>query len=473
MLHETISVRGEQRMPTLVNEKPLIRVSYDEMEAYISLATPGEDEEYTISLLMQALEEKGIASGIDQKALQNMISSGIYGQEVLIAKGTAAVDGIDGYYEYHFNTKLDTKPKVLPNGSVDYWSVRSIEEVTEGKVVATYHPAIAGTDGINVKGKPLLAKRGREQMPLKGKGFVRSEDNLTYTAALDGKIELQNGRIVILAVHEVKGNAELAMGNIDFRGDVLIHGGVESGVSIKATGSITVDGVVEACKLEAGKAIILRSGMLGGNKASVKTKGDITAKFFEFTDIECQGTIQADVLMDCKVNCHGKIMLNGPRGSIIGGEVRAIKGVEVTSLGNNAEKKTTVAVGAGLEIYSRLHILEKKIEVNKTNLERIESGLTQFSVLEKERGVSFANDPRRMALLREKIRDSAVLASDEAEVKNMQLLTEAARGACVTVHKEVFPGVRVDIDEMRFTVKNIGSAVEFYKMTDKIATRPC
>ena len=60
-----------------------------------------------------------------------------------------------------------------------------------------------------------------------------------------------------------------------------------------------------------GKDIILRGGMLGGNKASVKTKGAITAKFFEFTNILCEGDLQADVLMDCSVICHGQIRLTG------------------------------------------------------------------------------------------------------------------------------------------------------------------
>ena len=79
------------------------------------------------------------------------------------------------------------------------------------------------------------------------------DDEVTYTASMDGKIEMQNDRIVVLPVHEVSGNAELAEGNIDFRGDIVIHGNVESGVSIRATGSITIDGVAEACMLEAGK----------------------------------------------------------------------------------------------------------------------------------------------------------------------------------------------------------------------------
>lgn len=460
-------------MATLTEQKPMIRITYDEMEAYILLPEPELDTVYTVPQLMQALAEKGITYGIDKERLSGIIEGRAYNTEVLVAKGTKEVDGVDGYYDYNFDANLDRKPKMLPDGSVDYWSVHSIESVVAGQVIAVYHPAIEGKDGMNIKGKPLSAKRGREQMPIKGKGFERMNDNITYTATMDGKIEMQNDRIVILPVHEVQGNAELSAGNIDFRGDIVIHGGVENGVTIRATGSITIDGVVEACTLEAGKDIILRSGMLGGNKASVKTKGGITAKFFEFTTIECEGDIQADVLMDCNVICHGQLILNGPRGSIIGGKIHAIRGIVVSSLGNDAEKRTEVFVGAGIDVYSRLRVLEKKIEATRDELNKIEEGLEKFERLSKERGVSYANDPRRTTLLRVKIKDTAILASDEGEAKKLKLLADGARGACVSVIREVYPGVVINIDELKFTLKNMGTGIEFYKMPDKIATRPC
>lgn len=460
-------------MPTLTEQKPMVRVTYDEMEAYIILPEPGVDEEYTVAMLAQALEEKGVNTGVDRERLENLVTDKIYNTEILIARGTKATDGVDGYYDYNFNANFDHKPKILPDGSVDYWSVHSIEAVVAGQVIAIYHPAIEGTDGVTVKGKPLAAKHGREQMPIKGKGFERMNDNLTYTATMDGKIEMQNDRIVILPVHELYGNAELAGGNIDFRGDIVIHGNVESGVMIRATGSITIDGIVEACTLEAGKEIILRSGMLGGNKASVKTKGNITAKFFEFTNVVCEGDLQADVLMDCNVSCQGQVILNGPRGSIIGGRVHAIRGIVVSTLGNDAEKKTEVYVGAGIDVYSRLRVLEKKIEATRAELDKIEEGLNQFDALQKERGVSYANDPRRMSLLRVKIKDAAILAGDEEEARKLRLLAEGSRGACVSVSKEVYPGVVINIDELKFTLKNIGKGIEFFKMPDKIATRPC
>lgn len=460
-------------MAALPKEKPIIRFSADEMEAYMLLPSPDEGEEYTVPYVMQALSERGINAGIDHEEIARMVVEEVFERELLIAKGAQPVDGVDGYFEYKFSTSFDNKPKVRPDGSVDYWSVHTIESVVAGQEIAIYHPPVEGEDGYNVKGKPIQAKKGRDQMPIKGKGFEIQPDGVTYVATVDGKIEMQNNRIVILPVYEISGNAEISLGNIDFRGDVVIHGGVEGGVTIRSTGSVTIDGVVEACTIEAGKDVILRSGMLGGNKASVKSKGNITAKFFEFTNIECDGDIQADVLMDCDVKCQGKVSMTGSRGSIIGGTLHAIQGVEVTSLGNDAEKKTEVMVGAGADVASRLRVLEKKIEATETNLQKIEGGLKQFDMLEAERGVSYANDPRRMQLLRIKIRDTATLANDKEESKKLRRLVEGSRGACVSVLQEVYPGVIIRIGDLRFDLRNVGKSIEFYRLSDKISTRPC
>lgn len=456
----------------VTEEKPIVQITADGMEAYIMLVTPDDGGEYTVESLQKALDERGVKYGIDELALKELADEKKYGLETLIARGTEAVDGKDGYYDYNFNCNFDKKPLIRPDGTVDYWSVKSIESVVQDQVIAEYHPCVEGTDGKTVTGKPIPAKRGREQLPLKGKGFERRDDN-TYVALMSGKIETQNDRVVILPVHELSGNADLSSGNIDFHGDVVIHGSVESGVIVKASGTITVDGIVEACTLEAGKDIILRSGMLGGNKASVKTKGSITAKFFEFTSIECAGDIRADVLMDCQVKCFGKIIMNGKRGSIIGGLTHGVRGIEVTTLGNDAEKKTVIMAGASPEGYAKLKQLEKTIQELSQGLIQIEEGLRKFEELEKVRGVSYKDDPRRVTLLRVKIRDTATLANSKEEEKQLRNLIESASGACVTVLRETYPGVVIQIEDTRLLVQNYVKAAEFYKLQDKIKTREC
>ncbi len=456
----------------VTEEKPIVQITADGMEAYIMLVTPDDGGEYTVESLQKALDERGVKYGIDELALKELADEKKYGLETLIARGTEAVDGKDGYYDYNFNCNFDKKPLIKPDGTVDYWSVKSIESVVQDQVIAEYHPCVEGTDGKTVTGKPIPAKRGREQLPLKGKGFERRDDN-TYVALMSGKIETQNDRVVILPVHELSGNADLSSGNIDFHGDVVIHGSVESGVIVKASGTITVDGIVEACTLEAGKDIILRSGMLGGNKASVKTKGSITAKFFEFTRIECAGDIRADVLMDCQVQCFGKIIMNGKRGSIIGGHTHGVRGIEVTTLGNDAEKKTVIMTGASPEEYAKLKQLEKTIQELSQGLVQIDEGLRKFEELEKARGVSYKDDPRRVTLLRVKIRDTATLANSKEEAKQIRNLIESASGACVTVLRETYPGVVIQIEDTKLLVQNNVKSAEFYKLQDKIKTREC
>lgn len=456
----------------VTEEKPIVRMTADSMEAYVMLITPDDGGEYTIESLQKALDDRGVKYGIDEAALTELIDEKKYGVETLVAQGTEPVDGKDGYYDYNFNCNFDKKPLMWPDGTVDYWSVKSIESVVQDQVIAEYHPCVEGMDGKTVTGKPIPAKRGREQLPLKGKGFERKDDN-TYVALMSGKIETQNDRVVILPVHELSGNADLSSGNIDFHGDVVIHGSVESGVIVKASGTITVDGIVEACTLEAGKDIILRSGMLGGNKASVKTKGSITAKFFEFTRIECAGDIRADVLMDCQVQCFGKIIMNGKRGSIIGGLTHGVCGIEVTTLGNDAEKKTVIMAGASPEGYAKLRQLEKTIQELSQGLAQIEEGLRKFEELEKARGVSYKDDPRRVTLLRIKIRDTATLAHSKEEAKQLRNLIESASGACVTVLRGTYPGAVIQIEDTKLLVQNYVKAAEFYKLQDKIKTREC
>ena len=209
------------------------------------------------------------------------------------------------------------------------------------------------------------------------------------------------------------------------------------------------------------------------SKGMVKTKAGISAKFFEFTNIMCEGDLRADVLMDCNVECHGKVILNGARGSIIGGKVHAIRGLVVSTLGNNAEKQTEVYAGAGIEIYSRMQVLEKKIAAAEEELVKIEESLKRFDVMQKERGVDYTRDPRRMVMLRAKIKDTATIAADSEEVRKLRILTEESRGACVSVIRQVYPGVVINIDELKYTLKNIGKCIEFFKASEKISTRTC
>lgn len=447
---------------------PKIRVSADGMEAYLSLPRPLDEEPWTIERLKTLMEQQRVCAGIDEDVLKTMIEDSVYDKEMRVAVGERPVDGTDGYYEYHFNSQFSKKPTIRSDGSVDYWSMNLIETVRSGQVIAEYHPAVQGQPGVNVHGLPVNEKRGKELAMLKGKGFEREEDGVTYTASIDGKITLVNDRITISPIYEIQGDVDLSIGNIDFIGDVVIHGNVCNGVSIKSSGTVTVDGVVEAAKIHAQKDIVLRGGMLGGNKSMLYTKGNLFAQFVEYTTVEVEGNIEADVFMNCEVTCHGYITMNGKRAKIVSGHVYAAYGMDANDIGNIAEANTCVAVGVGSKEDVKLAELRKRIEENEKVIEKIEHGLKQFETAEAEKGISYQNDPRRMQLLRERIKYMAAVNEDKEEAEKVELLIKRAKHATIKVVRNVYPGVLVRIGDLVTSVKLQQSKLEFVQRVDHI-----
>ena len=76
-------------------------------------------------------------------------------------------------------------------------------------------------------------------------------------------------------------------------------------------------------------------------------------------------------------------------------------------------------------------------------------------------------------MLRVEIRDTATLANSKEEAKQIRNLIESASGACVTVLRETYPGVVIQIEDTKLLVQNNVKSAEFYKLQDKIKTREC
>lgn len=451
--------------------KTYVRVSGDQMEAFLYLTDPGEGISYSRKEIDALLNQNGVVMGIMDEVLDDAIERGVYYREILVAKGQDPVDGVDGYYDYNFSRVIDKRPDAKADGTIDYWNISSIEHVKKDQVIATYVPAVQGLSGFTVKGKSLMPKRARELAPLKGKGFEKLDDDLTYISLLDGKIEVQGDKIVISEIYEISGDADLSTGNINFPGDVVIYGKVCTGVSIKVGGNLTVNGNVETAIIDVGKDIIFRSGMQGGYKAKVSAGGDITAKFIENTKVRAGGTIRAEVLMNTNVEYCEKLIVDGNKAAIIGGSVTALQGIYAGSIGNEAEIPTGISVGVSKDVYVRKEILIKKIEKNEINIQRIEVGIKQFQeLMEKDPRIK-KDDPRKAQLIRAKIQDNVILSQDRAELSKLESLIERGKNAYVRVSGYVYPRVSVSAESMVMTTKDKEMAVEFIFLDGNLIKR--
>lgn len=338
-----------------------VRLSDDQMRAFLYLMPPGEGKsQYTKEELIAFLKKNDVTTGYHQSNLTAMIRKKVYRREIEVAAGKDVIHGENGYYEYKFSPERYRAPEVRKDGSVDYTSMSTLENVKKGSVVAVYHHAREGQDGYDVKGNVITADKAKEIPALKGQ-VVRSPENPDiYFAARDGKIEFRDGAIDIQHVHEINGDVTLITGKVDFLGDVLIHGNVEAGVTICAGRNIEIRGAVEAANLFAGGDITLCHGIQGGKKAKISAKGNIFADFIEHTIVTAGGSIQANAILNARVSADEKVILTGRKGAIIGGYTHAEKGIKATEIGNTAEVRTIVHAGCTKEIYQRAQELKKR-----------------------------------------------------------------------------------------------------------------
>lgn len=445
---------------TGIKREPVIRISSDRMEAFIMLPTVEEEYHYTVDEVLEAVNRNGVIYGINCEIISDMIEKRLMGREVLFAKGKPAVDGADGYFDFYFNSDLNHRPTVKSDGSVDYWSVHSVEVVKKGQTIANYCEPVAGEDGIDVLGRVIAAKKGKGLPPLVGRGFDKSVDGLTYTAAIDGKIERHKNRIIILPILEINGDVDVGTGNIDFVGDVVIHGSVKTGARIRAAKSITIDGVCEGCVLEAGNDLILRKGMIGMGKARIIVKGNLFAKFMEYTDVE------ADSAINCNVVSNDKVIFNGGHASIVGGKVYGCAGIEVQNLGNDAFIKTEVHVGVHKKIKIKIAELEKIVDQKQMLLNNINAGIKQIEQMMGSAADGMNLEEKKLALVRAKIEKTAELTEDKEELERLKGIVERSTGATVQVLEHVYPNVEVCINNSKLVTKEEFDKIEF-KEKDK------
>ena len=139
----------------VTEEKPIVRMTADSMEAYVMLITPDDGGEYTIESLQKALDDRGVKYGIDEAALTELIDEKKYGVETLVAQGTEPVDGKDGYYCFHAGTKLTDKGIVTNGGRVLGVTAKGAD-LKEARA-----NAYAATEWVNFKNKYMRHDIGK------------------------------------------------------------------------------------------------------------------------------------------------------------------------------------------------------------------------------------------------------------------------------------------------------------------------
>jgi uncharacterized protein (DUF342 family) len=198
------------------------------------------------------------------------------------------------------------------------------------------------------------------------------QDYQTLVAAVSGYAHEEGGKVSIKDTLVVSGNLDYEMGHIDFIGNVRIGGDVQKGFHIKAKGTIEISGsVLGENQLTSGSSIVVKGFHHGGEGSSVNAVGSFTVGIAQGVVADVGGNIiiQREA-RDCSFRSSMAVL--APQGTIVGGVVWCVKGLEAKVLGNAAEVATVVELRNELEVTPEYRRVEERMKKHEVALAALE-----------------------------------------------------------------------------------------------------
>lgn len=447
-----------------------VEISEDGMEAYINLSV--KKTKWNSADLLKTLFLCGVKRGIISEQIDDICNSKENEARVLIAKGKEAENGLNGYYEYFFNTDITKADKDMPETALDYQNYEWYDTVKKGQKLAEYHMATSGTSGFLVTGEILFPEKGKEMPMLKGRGFIFGTDQKSYFASMDGKITYNDEGIWVVGIHILE-NVTSTQGQQYYDGMVIVKGLVGNGATLEASDDIIIEGYVEAANIVSGGSILIKQGMNASNGGSIHAKKMVIAKYFEAVSVYAGQRLQADYCMNCDILTEGKVVLIGDNGSLIGGNCRAQEGMIIQNVGNRASIPTSISIGVSEE-------LRRSLDRTITDINKIHDDLDSLKRAQQELMEKYSAEVRNTMDVFLKL-DSAIFTKNhqlqtvtEIQQKIKNRITQIQYSG-IRILNDLYENVNVEIDGVRWvsrvarnvTLKRLGKRISVYQNSNK------
>ncbi len=429
-----------------VDGKFSITLSDDHVSAWLSCESPMGGTAVTLEHILEESKRKGITIDLNLAAIEGALPDC---NKVLIAAGRLPEHGVDGRIDILIPKISNRTPHVDKDGLADFRELGDVLTVREGDPLVRHIPATDGLPGITLSGKPLPAKKGKEiSFASKLDGVIPDpNDPNVLVAAIHGCPVQQKNEIRVEPVYTVQ-NVDLHSGNISFDGTIHVTGDVHTGMTIKGTGDILIDGTVEGAHLEAEGDITIKGGILGLAEESdaphsmIKCAGSCTTRFAQNAHIAAgSGIFIHDYAMQSELRAGHQIIVGDQgsrRGDLIGGVAHAAMLLKAHVLGSDTNVNTVVIAGADKALHERLKAAAETREAAEHKL----TNIIKLLELDQHNPVHLpANTIKAIEATREaSIAEIESIREDEAELQAEIDLTHDAQ---VIVEKRIFTGVEV------------------------------
>lgn len=440
----------------------------DALSAYVTVYAPRNDgNPATKDDVMKALRDFNIVADVDEAAISIALQQSSWGKPILVARGKAAVDGIDGKLDYLFSSPDDKgRPVEMEDGKVDYRDLNLFSNVVKGQLLVVRTPPVEGVNGITVTGRVLKPKAGRNFLLPRGKNTAWDETQTRLYSTVDGHVSMTEGKVNVNSVLNISGDVDFSTGNIDFVGNVAIRGSIVSGFTVKAGGDIEVNGVIEGATVSAGGNILVKNGITGGHKADIFAGISVFARFIENARVQAGDSVNAsEAIIQSQIKANTAIRVEGRKGVIVGGLLQAGDEISARVIGSPLAAHTILEVGINPQLREEQKNLIGEYQEKKKAFDNI----IQYLQAYQKAGIPAESLPEKRKLaLATLLKDYQVLKEDLDRIKErkQELDNEMNRmqNGRIKVAEVINPGVQINIGR---AFLNVNDSIKYAMLTYK------
>lgn len=348
-----------------------ITVSTDKLSARAKTTAPFGGEPLSVDKVTEAIKAAKIHGRCVQKSQIKLLLESTKPVDMVIAKALPPEHGQDARFIPLVKSTIAISKDTDSQHAIDQHEVFDFVVVDAGAPLMLREPATRGTDGLDVTGRAIKAKTGKDKAfakPFKGVE-PSSVDANTLQASIKGHPVISGDGVRVDPIMTVKA-VDIHSGNIRYDGSLFVQQDIQSGYSVEVTGDIIVKGSIFEAILIAGGNIVAGGGVhtkIEEDDATCRlsAKGDIRAKFFYQSHVCSGGDVHArEYFMQSYVQAGGSVFAGqeGGKGAIIGGQCHARKQVHAKVLGNDAYLPTKIIVGDQQSKHPELIPLNEKIK---------------------------------------------------------------------------------------------------------------
>lgn len=403
-----------------VNGHVCIKIPDDRMSAWL-FAFPPENggKDITEELVLNALNECRIIHGKDETLIKQIVYQLIYLKLVEVAHGTEPVDGTDGYVTDHFSRAERSSfegTEDIEGQSIDFKNLNWLHPINENEVICDIVVQVESQNGRLVTGETVKGRNVAKVVIPSGMNTVVNEEKTALLSKIDGTLYFEGGRFHVKDVLNIMSDVDLTVGNINTVGNVDIKGDVLSGFTVRATGDVSIRGMVGNSTIIAGGNIKINMGVRGCGEALIQCEGNLDCVYIENCTIRVHGKINASSIINSDVSSDDEITAN----KIVGGVISALTRITTKVIGNNQHRQAVFNLGITQET---LHA--------RTNLEQRAKEL-EGELAKVTKSLRFLLSKRRLA-----DREAEALAQLQEQNENLKKETEEVSQSLAEVQGKI------------------------------------